>query len=89
MTSEVFIKEVANVSGMTLKAVREMTKTFESVLKDVVARGESVKFADINISVKDVDAHVGRNPATGESIEVPASRKVVVKPSSTLKKIVK
>ena len=89
MTSTSFIKEVAQVSGLSQKAVKEMASTFESVLKDILARGESVKFADVNYYVKDIEARTGRNPATGETLELPATKKVIVKPSSTLKKIVK
>ena len=89
MTSTNFIKEVAQASGLSQKAVKEMANTFETVLKDVLARGESVKFADVNYSVRDVDARTGRNPATGESIEIPATKRVVVKASATLKKVVK
>ena len=55
MTSTSFIKEVAQVSGLSQKAVKEMASTFESVLKDILARGESVKFADVNYSVKDIE----------------------------------
>ena len=89
MTSTNFIKEVAQASGLSQKAVKEMANTFETVLKDVLARGESVKFATVNYSVRYVDARTGRNPATGESIEIPATKRVIVKASATLKKVVK
>ena len=89
MTSTNFIKEVAQASGLSQKAVKEMANTFETVLKDVLARGESVKFADVNYSVRDVDARTGRNPATGESFEILVTIRVIVKASATLKKVVK
>lgn len=89
MTSTKFIKEVAETAGVTQKNAREMANAFETVLKNTLARGESVKFADVNYSVKDVEARVARNPATGETFECPATKKVVVKPSSTMKKVVK
>ena len=89
MTSKNFIKEVAEKTGMTQKAVKETIYAVEDILKEVIARGESVKVMDVNYSVKDVDARIARNPATGETFEVPATKKVVVKPSSSMKKVVK
>lgn len=89
MTSKNFIKEVAQKTGMTQKAVKETIYAVEDVLKEVIARGESVKVMDVNYSVKDVEARTGRNPLTGESLDLPATKKVVVKPSATLKKLVK
>ena len=89
MTSKEFIKEVAEKYGQTQKHVKEMANIFEDALKDVLMRGDSVKFADVNYSVADVEARTARNPATGEVVECPATRRVIVKPSITLKRVVK
>ena len=89
MTSVDFVKEVAAGTGMSQKDVRDMAVIFENAIKTRLASGESFKFADINFSVKDVPAHTGRNPATGETIELPATKKVVLKSSTTLKDCVK
>ena len=89
MTSKTFIKEVAEKGGLTQKTVKEVVSILEDVLKETLSRGESVKVMDVNYSVKDVDARTARNPATGETFEAPATRRVIVKPSSALKKIVK
>lgn len=89
MTSTNFIKEVAAKGGISQKAAREISYVFEEVLREFLSRGESVKVMDVNYSVKDVEARTGRNPATGESIDIPATKKVSVKASSTLKNFVK
>ena len=85
MTSLSVIDEVAATYGVT----KEFAKMFEEVIAKMLANGEAFKFADVNFSVKDVPAHTGRNPATGESLDIPASKKVVIKPSSGLKTVVK
>lgn len=89
MTSKTFIKEVADKTSLSQKYVKEILYDIEEVLKEVISRGETVKVMDINYSVKDVDARIARNPSTGETFEVPATKKVVVKPSSSMKKVVK
>lgn len=89
MTSTSFIKEVAAKGGISQKAAREISYVFEDVLRDFLSRGESVKVMDVNYAVKDVEARTGRNPATGEAIDIPATKKVLVKASSTLKNFVK
>ena len=89
MTSLSVIDEVAATYGVTKKDTKEFAKMFEEVIAKMLANGEAFKFADVNFSVKDVPAHTGRNPATGESLDSPASKKVVIKPSSGLKTVVK
>lgn len=39
----------------------------------------------MTITVKDVAARVGRNPMTGETIQIPAKKKVAVKVGKALK----
>lgn len=89
MTSKDFIREVAEVSGETQKHTKEMAVVFEETLKKVLERGESVKFADVTFSVKETEARTGRNPATGEAVEIPAGKKVVAKLSGPFKKLLK
>lgn len=89
MTSVTFIDEVAATYGVTKKDAKDFAKMFEETIAKMLEHGEAFKFADVNFSVKDVPAHTGRNPATGESMDVPASKRVVIKPSSGLKLVVK
>lgn len=89
MTSLSVIDEVAATFGVTKTSAKEYAKMFEEVIAKMLEHGEAFKFADVNFSVKDVPAHTGRNPATGETLDIPASKKVVIKPSSGLKTVVK
>lgn len=38
--------------------------------------------------VRTVPAHIGRNPKTGDTVSIPERRRVVFKPSTTLKKAI-
>lgn len=51
--------------------------------------GEDVKIPGFGtFHVKDREARTGRNPATGQTIQIPASKAVVFKPAKALKDLV-
>jgi len=92
MTSKTFIKAVADATGKTQKDTKAFLDGVETVLKSTVASavvGEKVKVLDTTYTVKDVSAREGRNPATGESISIPATKKVALKVSKDFKDVVK
>ena len=89
MTSKTLIKTVAESTGYTQKATKAFFDAAEVALKSTVATGEKVKVLDTTFSVKDVAAREGRNPATGESLSIPATKKVATKVSKDFKSVVK
>ena len=59
---------------------------FEIIL-DTLANGEKVKISDFgNFEVRQKKTRKGRNPQTGEAIEISARRVLIFKPSVTLKR---
>lgn len=59
--------------------------TFKAIA-DGLARGEEVKIAGLGIfDVRPTKGRIGRNPATGESLEIPAGKKIRFRPSSDLR----
>jgi DNA-binding protein HU-beta len=90
MTKSEFVDQVADRSGLTKKdagdAVDAMLETIESALK----RGSDVVFSGFGkFSVSDRSAREGRNPATGEKIQIAASRVPKFSAGAALKKAVK
>jgi DNA-binding protein HU-beta len=71
-------------------------KVAEAVLGDLVTvatthlkKGDKVRLTGLGIlQVRAREARMGRNPATGESIEIAASRKIAFRPSKELKEAV-
>lgn len=56
------------------------------IIADALAAGESVAIQGFGtFKLADVKARKGRNPKTGETIEIPAHRKVTFHPSPALK----
>lgn len=75
---------------VTKKAMAEYVDTVFDVIADAVATGENVSIAGFGkFEVKERDARMGRNPQTGESIQIAASKSPRFKASSTFKAAVK
>jgi len=64
---------------------RIVKRTFDAVA-DSLASGDDVMIPSFGkFEVRDVAARVGRNPRTGERVDIPAHRAPRFKPSGTLK----
>jgi DNA-binding protein HU-beta len=87
MTNKTFIEALAAKTGSTKKATKEFVDAFEVVLKETVVSGK-VKVADLTFTTKDMPARKGHNPVTGESIDIPARKRLIVKPSLDFKALI-
>jgi nucleoid DNA-binding protein len=86
MTKQQFIEQVANTSGHTKAEVESIYEAIIETLSGVLAAGVKVDMRGLGVfEAKDMKARTGRNPATGESIEIPASRKVTFRAGKELK----
>ena len=58
-------------------------------LVDHLKAGDRVRIGGLGIiQVKDRPARMGRNPATGEAIQIQASRKIAFRPAKELKEAI-
>lgn len=80
------ISTVAEKTGLKKKdAEAAVAAVLEAVEASLVA-GEKVQlFGFGNFSVEERAARQGRNPATGETITIPASKQIKFAPASVLK----
>ncbi|MBX9702696.1 MAG: HU family DNA-binding protein [Silvanigrellaceae bacterium] len=68
------------------KITKEVIVSFLSAIEQHVADGCKVRIDKIGIlQTKERAARIGRNPQTGEEIKIPASKKVSLRVSSSLK----
>lgn len=59
--------------------------TFDIIAQEL-SDGEKVTISDFgNFQLRQTKARMGRNPATGETIKIPAKRKLVWRPAKALK----
>src|SRR5678809_1813932 len=89
MTKADLVEEVAKVTELTRKDSEVIVDTmFESVIKAVKA-GDKLEVRGFgSFRVRQRNARVGRNPKTGEKVEVPAKRVPYFKPSKELKDLI-
>jgi DNA-binding protein HU-beta len=83
------IKKIAGVTEKSQKDVSEIVEaTLDAITAELVA-GETVNFIGFGkFEVTHREARVGRNPATGEILELGASKSPKFKASKKLKDIV-
>jgi nucleoid DNA-binding protein len=71
------------------QAVRAVKSVVGSI-RDTIREGGKISLTGLGtFKVKARKARPGRNPKTGETIAIPAGRKISFKPSLSLKKLVK
>ena len=81
-----FAHALAKQHHLTKKQGREMLEDLICLITKHLKKGEQVKIAGLGIlRVRNRAARVGRNPATGEVIQIKASKKVAFRASKELK----
>ena len=84
------VKEIAIQVGLTRKASKEAIDAMTSVITDALARQERVTLVGFGtFQVMERKARKGRNPQTGETIQIPARKVPRFKPGKNLRKKVK
>ena len=76
MNQSELIAKVASISGESHKAVEAVLKTTGDVIGSTLSEGGDVALPGIGkLSVAHSMTRLGRNPKTGEAIEIPAKSK--------------
>ena len=75
MNKAELIERITHQTGLTKKVSREAVDSITSVITDALARGEKVTLVGFGtFQVKERKARRGRNPQTGETIQIPAKK---------------
>lgn len=86
MTKTELINKVADKAGMTKKMAAQAVESILSEIKDTLVKGEKLSLIGFGtFEVRERSARSGRNPQTGETIEIPASKAPAFKASKALK----
>ena len=87
MTKTDIVKKISLITDFTKKESSEIVERVFDVVKSTLGAGEDIKIAGFgNFEVKEKAARRGRNPQTGEIIEISPRRVLTFKPSQVLKK---
>jgi DNA-binding protein HU-beta len=84
------INNIASKSGLTKKDVETVLNSFLSEVSDALAAGEKVQLIGFGtFETRTRSGRVGRNPQTGKTINIPASKVPAFKAGNKLKEAVK
>lgn len=89
MNKNDFVAQVAEKAQVSKKDAAAVVDATFNVMANALANGEKVQFVGFGtFEVRERAARTVRNPRTGETLEVPASRIPAFKPGLALKKSV-
>lgn len=74
-------KELRDRTGMTVPASSDVYEVLGRIFSDAICGGEEINlFGIAKIKVVERPARTGRNPRTGETIQIPAKRALKITP---------
>lgn len=89
MNRKELVADVAERSGETQQAVDRVLKALEESIGGALAAGDRVALPGFfTVDVTERAARTGRNPQTGETLEIPAGKSVRIKAGAGLKSAV-
>jgi DNA-binding protein HU-beta len=80
------IEHVASAAGLEKSAAKSAVEAVFAGIVEAAKKGDEVNLSGFGkFKVKDAAGRQGRNPATGETIEIAASRKLAFSPAKQVK----
>ncbi|HLD56269.1 MAG TPA: HU family DNA-binding protein [Candidatus Omnitrophota bacterium] len=90
MTKKDIVTNVSNDTNLTQIDVKKIVQRTLDAIVESLERGETVELRNFGVfKVKSRRGRVGRNPRTGQEVQVPEKKVVVFKPGLILKHQVK
>jgi DNA-binding protein HU-beta len=90
VTKSEFVDQVADRAGLSRKDAGEAVEAVLETIEEALKRGSDITFSGFGkFSVSQRSAREGRNPATGEKIEIAASKVPKFTAGAGLKKAIK
>ena len=84
------VNAIALQAGTSKKDADAMLKAYVNVVEEAVKAGEKVQLIGFgSFELKERPARKGKNPKTGEAIDIPASKAPVFKAGGAFKQLVK
>ncbi len=89
MTKADLVEIVAREADMTKKDVEQLVEIIFDSIVNTLNHGEKIELRGFgSFRVRERNARKGRNPKTGEPVEIPAKRVAYFKPGKDLKDII-
>ena len=86
MTKADIVDKVYKEANFSKKEAADLIDLVFKIIKDTLSKGEKVKISGFgNFSIRDKETRTGRNPQTGQAMDISARRVLTFKPSPILK----
>ena len=86
MTKAEIIEQIYEKVGFSKKESAEIVEMVFDTMKETLEKGEKIKISGFgNFVVRQKRPRIGRNPQTGEEIEISSRRVLTFRPSQVLK----
>ena len=90
LTKSDIVEDLNNEIGLNKREAKELVDSLFNNIKNKLENGEEVKLTGFgNFQLKDKTSRPGRNPRTGEDVEISARKVVTFKSGQKLKEAVK
>ena len=90
LTKYDIVENLNNEVGLNKREAKELVDMLFNDIKSLLSEGHEVKLSGFgNFQLRDKSSRPGRNPRTGEDVEISARRVVTFKPGQKLKDSVK
>ncbi len=89
MNQAELVAKLAETGGLDKAQAGQAVERVLATISDALKAGEKVSLQGLGIfEISDRAARQGRNPATGETIQIPASKSVKFRPTKSLKEAI-
>lgn len=89
LTKAAIVEEVAEVAGLSKKRAEIVVDTVFGGIVETLHRGEKVELRGFgSFRLRRREPHRGRNPKTGDRVDVPSKRVAYFKPGKDLKALI-
>jgi integration host factor subunit alpha len=86
MTKADIVESLYEKVGFSKKEAADLVELVFDTIKSTLSQGQKIKISGFgNFVVREKRARIGRNPQTGESIEISARRVLTFRPSQVLR----
>ena len=90
LTKSDIVEDLNNEIGLNKREAKELVDMLFNDIKNLLSEGHEVKLSGFgNFQLRDKSPRPGRNPRTGEDVEIQARRVVTFKSGQKLKESVK
>ena len=89
MTKADLVEKVAAEADMTKKDAEQLVEIIFDSITETLNKGEKIELRGFgSFRVRERNSRKGRNPKTGDSVEIPAKRVAYFKPGKELKELI-